>query len=133
LEDGFSILLETDARGVVKIREHYCVIGEGAYLAQAALMYRDHTEYHPLARTLYCVFEAKKHAQRVSTVGPETDFEILTPGIFPGLTLTPKAEAHLADLFERYGPKNLNDEEHETMPPDFLENTLAWMQNPSEE
>jgi hypothetical protein len=67
--DGFPMLLETDDRASVKIREHYAVVGEGALLAQSALVHRAHVEAFGLNRTLYCVYEAKKMAERVLSVG----------------------------------------------------------------
>lgn len=124
LEDGLPMLLETDRHAAVRIRENYCVIGEGTYLAQATLMHRDHTEHDPLARALYCVFEAKKYAERISTVGPDTRFTIFSQGVAP-MTLTAKAEAYLADLFARHGPKDLVEEEHISVPSDFFEHFLA--------
>lgn len=124
LEDAFPILLETDRTGAVKIRENYCVIGEGSYLAQASLMHRDHTEHHPFARALYCVFEAKKYAERISTVGPETRFTIFAAGVSP-LTITPEAEAHLSDMFEKHGPKELVEDEHQSVPEEFLVSAYA--------
>lgn len=127
LEDGFPMILETDRNAVVKIRENYCVIGEGAYLAQSGLMHRDHSEHDTLARTLYSVFEAKKYAQRISTVGPETRITIHGFESPPPQTLSEKGEAHLADLFERHGPRPLIEEDHVSVPADLLESVYAHL------
>ena len=126
LDDGIPILLETDRYAEVAIRQNYCVIGEGAHLAQAALMHRDHTEHDTLARAIYCAFEAKKYAQRISTVGPETRLSIYRYGTNP-FTITQKAEDHLAGLFEKYGPKDLVEEDHVNLPADFIESVYAHL------
>jgi len=67
------MLLHIDGSGGVNIREDFAVAGEGGYLAQTALLHRQHSETTgSLEETMYCVFEAKKYAERVASVNSVT-------------------------------------------------------------
>lgn len=126
LQDGQPMLIETNADSVAKIREGYAIVGEGTYLAQSGLMHRDHTDDRSLARTLYCVLEAKIYAQRISTVGTGTVITIVHPDSEPQ-TVTDAADKHLGELFERFGPKELiEDEFPREVPKEFLKSPYVW-------
>jgi hypothetical protein len=57
--NGYPVLVKTDPRCGASIKEHFAVAGEGAYLAQAALLSRAHNHMEPFGRALYNVYEAK--------------------------------------------------------------------------
>ena len=72
LTDGLPILIQANGYSGVQIREDFAVAGEGAYLAQSGMLHRDHSDVNQLAQTVYCIYEAKKYAERVSSVGQVT-------------------------------------------------------------
>jgi 20S proteasome alpha/beta subunit len=72
----FPMIIKTDKHCHAVIRENFAAIGEGAYLAQASLLRREHDSMRTLADTLYNVFEAKKFAEGAPTVGKKTTFFI---------------------------------------------------------
>jgi 20S proteasome alpha/beta subunit len=70
-------ILVTDGDCGVGIREDFAAIGEGAHLATAMLLHRQHGEADSLNQALYHVFEAKKLAENVKTVGEMTSIIIV--------------------------------------------------------
>jgi hypothetical protein len=68
----FPILIRTNQRCMAVIKEDFAVIGEGGYLAQAALLNRGHSSVEPFGKSLYCAYEAKKYAEGAPTVGRTT-------------------------------------------------------------
>ena len=107
----YPLLLETDGDGRVITHEDFAVIGSGKYLASAALLQREHVNVHPLARAIYTVYEAKKFAERVSSVGKRTSMTILKAGTTDNKSYMyfygPDDFAELEKKFEEYGPKRL--------------------------
>lgn len=102
-----TTLIQVSRDGDVWIRENFAVIGEGSHLAQSSLMQREYHEFLSVEKALYFVFEAKKHAERVSSVGKTTVLRV-------------KDEAHdyiagdkhleqLTVAFEKYGPQKVPD------------------------
>ena len=71
-------LIETDQFGEVKIRDDFATVGEGAILAQAALLQREHIDVRSVEETVYCVYEAKKYAEKVRSVGRITGLSIVS-------------------------------------------------------
>ena len=76
--DGRAWLIETDQFGEVKIRDDFATVGEGAILAQAALLQREHIDVRSVEETVYCVYEAKKYAEKVRSVGGITGLSIVS-------------------------------------------------------
>jgi hypothetical protein len=74
----FPTIVETTERCTAHIREDFATIGEGAFLAQAALLQREQTEAHSLPLTIYQVYEAKRYAERITSVGPSTLLTIVS-------------------------------------------------------
>jgi hypothetical protein len=104
--DGFPMLLQTTVDGQVLIREDFAVVGEGAYLAQAMLLHRAHSDIRPFLQALYTVYEAKKFAEGARSVGQYTSIacchadkerDILT---FEGLSF-------LDSMYRKFGPQPL--------------------------
>ena len=103
LSNGFPILVLA-RQGNVCICDDFAVAGEGSYLAQSVLLHREHTEVFPLERGVYSVFEAKKYAERVSSVGKMTYLGILRPD---KPLLFSAGDDGLDNMFQQYGPKPL--------------------------
>ena len=81
---------------------HYAVVGEGEYLATASLVERRLMCTAPLHVAAYVVYEAKRAAERVNSVGPLTSLFVLrTPPDARG-ALDPHLEAIL-QLYDKYG------------------------------
>ena len=92
----------------VSIKEDFAVAGSGSYLAQYGLLHRQHYDVQTLDRTIYCVYEAKKYAERVSSVGKITYFVVIQPSS-KAVMLTGLGTEELEKLFANYGPHGLND------------------------
>jgi hypothetical protein len=73
----YPMLIKTDKKCSAWIKEDFVVAGDGAYLAQASLLNRGHENVQSLNRTIYTVFEAKRFAEGVPTVGKETYLMVL--------------------------------------------------------
>ncbi len=104
--EGFPFILDTDKNCRVSIREDFSAIGEGAYLAQASLLQREYMDIRNIEDALYCIYEAKKHAERVPSVGDYTLISVLSPD---GSTVNIAKEAMkaLEKHFEELGPKKV--------------------------
>jgi hypothetical protein len=104
----FPLIIETDQRCGVRIREGFTAIGEGAYLAHASLMHRGHDDFVGKDQAIYNVYEAKKWAERNKTVGQGTTMTVFhRDGI--NEILTAEGRAHLNRQFKAYGPKKVSD------------------------
>jgi hypothetical protein len=105
---GFSgkddFIIETDRFCGATIVENCTAIGEGAILATAALRQRNFLGVSNFGHSLYCVYEAKRVAERVSSVGPSTYIRVVYED---GSTkmLQRKAMEELDKKFVKYGPK----------------------------
>lgn len=114
---GHPFILETDDKCRVLARDDFATIGEGAYLAQAALLQRGHISSRDLAPTVYCVYEAKRYAENVTSVGDVTSLQIIDPsgknkiGIGKARQLSP--------YFKKFGPQELDESVDEIL--NFLE------------
>lgn len=103
---GFPLIVQAHGDHGVQIKEDFAVSGSGSYLAAYGLLHRDHYDVFPLQSTIYCVYEAKRYAERVSTVGKTTYLSIMRPGNRFEL-LTRSGESYLNGQFEKYGPHTL--------------------------
>lgn len=69
-----------ERNGHVEERDNFALIGEGTYVAEAALYFRKHESSDPLAVALYNVWEALYMAsRRVGTVSKTHSIDILIP------------------------------------------------------
>jgi hypothetical protein len=108
LDDGMPMLLQTDRFGSVKIMDHFATVGEGAFLAEASLLQRQHHEISPIEKTIYNVYEAKRHAERVPSVGKETVL-IVMKGNGDISIIEESGRCYLDKQFDRYGPQEITD------------------------
>jgi len=102
-DDGFPMLLLVYGNGSVHIKEEFVVAGEGGYLAEAALLQRQHNDVASLERTLYCVYEAKRHAQRVASVNDVTNMSVLSVEGFD--VVRAAGREYLESIFEKCAPQ----------------------------
>lgn len=88
----------------VQLYNDWAVIGEGQYLASPIFSQRDHNPFRPLMRTLYVVYEAKKMAENVASVGEYTAIDIL---MHDGkhMHATVECKDALEATFKEIGPK----------------------------
>ncbi len=78
--DKFPYIFIVESSGHVEERDNFALIGEGTYVAEAALYFRKHESSHPLAVALYSVWEALYMAsRRVGTVSKTHSIDILIP------------------------------------------------------
>jgi hypothetical protein len=108
--NGAQEIYHCDRAGKVYPISGFTVIGEGAYLATAALMRRDQYMMCSLEKTLYNVYEAKRYAQAVGSVGKETVISVLDAQGVHRLIST-SLLLRLREIFEEYGPKPLDNPE----------------------
>jgi hypothetical protein len=100
------LICVTTTSGAVSIIDHFGVIGEGAPLANSVLLHRSHDETKLLSESIYSVFEAKKYAERVSSVGENTNIRIMDAN---GTMRSVGKEGitWLQARFEEFGPKHI--------------------------
>jgi hypothetical protein len=105
--DGpFPILCQTTESGTVSIRDDFAIAGEGGFLATAALLQREQIGVKSVTETLYNVYEAKKFAQRVPSVGDATTLGILTSA--GRKHVSQEGRRWLRKLYAEYGPKQFD-------------------------
>jgi len=98
--------LQTDEACNVVMPENYACIGEGKYLARASLIPRRLQSITLLHTAVYCVYEAKKSAERVNSVGGGTLVTILHKD-GKDFTIRPPKLVELDKLYAMYGPKDV--------------------------
>jgi hypothetical protein len=101
---GYPMICETDDFAQVTPRDEFCVIGEGKTLARAALLQRRFTTVNDWPEAVYKVFEAKRIAENVASVGTYTSLEILRKDGFRR-SLKDNGLKRLEAAFGKYGPK----------------------------
>jgi 20S proteasome alpha/beta subunit len=114
--DGIPLLAVTGQDGSVSIREGFAVVGDGAPLATASILQRQHMDRMTVGRTAYVVFEAKRAAERVGTVGESTSMAILRKDNFEWVS--DKGIKNMIAGVEKYGPRPVGDYD---LPPDFFD------------
>jgi 20S proteasome alpha/beta subunit len=101
-------IIETTDNCRVLIREDYATIGEGAFLAQSVLLQRKHFDSDSTAETIYKVFEAKKYAENVRSVGEDTTIAVINPK-GERLDVKKAGRNELEQYFKKYGPQKIDD------------------------
>ena len=124
--DGNQYIFQIERSGHFEECDSFAVVGEGAYVAQAALYLREHDSDDSLDKTLYDVFEAMRLASRcVGSVSKKMHTIIV---LYPpkkrgdGVTadfLTSKGFKFLRTLYkEKFGMRSIN--KFPTIPPKSL-------------
>jgi 20S proteasome alpha/beta subunit len=84
---------------------YFACAGEGSYLAHAALMSRSYMNVIGLGEALYLVYEAKKAAEAVNSVGKNSLISVLDED-GTRTTLNQSEFPHFfANLYGQYGPR----------------------------
>ena len=104
LSDGAPMLLQAHGTFGVAIRENYAVAGSGSELAQSVMQHREYYESASITEALYKVYEAKRYAERVATVGKRTFLSVIKVGE-PIRAVSDQGYAYLTTQFERFGPQ----------------------------
>lgn len=111
---GFPDIYSVNSKGMVCATDEFAVAGEGGYLASAALLRRGQNNILTLEQTLYNVYEAKKYAEAVGSVGKSTVLSVLAPERSDMMTISVYTE--LAEMFSKYGPQSLPNDIKLTAP-----------------
>ena|SRR6266481_2689188 len=86
--------------------DDFAVIGSGTYIAESTLSIRGQSSFTNLETTIYSVYEAKRMAENVLTVGKKTILFILRPG--SGMTsLTDTGFKALNELMNQFAMKQV--------------------------
>lgn len=106
---NIPLIIQTTQDFDAYIAGPYAAIGSGSYLATAALLHQNYDNIMPLRQAVYCVYEAKKYAERVRSVGEKTIISVL------GINEKRKslnAPTHIAlqKMYEALGPKKIPDQ-----------------------
>jgi hypothetical protein len=104
-EDEF--LIQTNQRGELSYPNHFACIGEGSYLAHASLMRREFSSVRDFGPALYEIYEAKKAAESVTSVGPGTLLSVIESDGSKRAFNLDKVEEFLDGLYQKYGPKDV--------------------------
>jgi len=105
---GHNFILETNSQCRVLVRDDFATIGEGAYLAQTALLQRGHISSRKLSETIYCVYEAKRYAEKVTSVGDVTSLHVIYPRRSRRLIEVTQVD-DLKPYFAKFGPQRIED------------------------
>lgn len=100
----FPFLIVTDRNGTTSTPDNFAVIGKGAALAQTVLLHRMCVEASPFDQVLYSVFEAKKYAERESSVGFSTSIFVQHRDESVD-QVGPEGQIWLLEQFKQYGPQ----------------------------
>jgi hypothetical protein len=76
-EGGVPQLCKTTFDFDIEFSEDFMSIGEGSFLAEAALFQREQHAGRSLMRTAYTIYEAKTMAEKVPSVGEDTSIDVL--------------------------------------------------------
>jgi hypothetical protein len=106
--DGRPVIFTVTGESVASC-DDFAVIGSGSQLAEAALYHRDQSFMNGVNRTMYCVYEAKRLAEKAPGVGRKTQMFILRPD--ESMVIIPDEGIRLLDTwFTRFGPQPIVSE-----------------------
>ena len=120
LSDGVPLLLQAHGSFPVAIRENYAVAGTGAELAQSVLQHREYYDSSSLPGALYTVYEAKRYAERVATVGKATFMSVIRVGEMIK-AVSDEGYRYLDAQFKRFGPQPININKVQFQPEHFFD------------
>jgi len=99
--------------------EHFGVIGSGTDIGESSLYYREQSMAHPINRTIYQVYEAKRLGEKAPGVGKKTNLLLVRPPL-DGQTQI-EAILHsglnfLEECFKKHGPQPIGAYEMDAIP-----------------
>jgi 20S proteasome alpha/beta subunit len=104
----FPFLIQGTSDFKARIVEECVTIGSGSPLAMTSLLHRQYIDVMPLNTALYLIWEAKKYAERVGSVGKKTAMRVLRPGD-NSAAISVDTVLALDKLFLQFGPQPLPD------------------------
>ena len=106
-ENSDDIIVEA-RQNIISMPDTFACIGEGEFLARASLLRREISSVTELGKALYIVFEAKKAAERVGSVGQKTLLSVIGED-GQRHSIRPVRQEFLEKLYETYGPKPVEE------------------------
>ena len=100
-----AMIFKTNTRGHVSMPDEFATIGEGADLAMSSLLHRGYSDILDFPAALYAVYEAKRVAERVPSVGEATTLNVLIHGQARPRFVRPRAVDKLKKFYVELGPK----------------------------
>ena len=94
----------SDSKGKIRAAANFAAVGSGEYLAASSLLQRNQNSAMSLATTLFNVYEAKRLAQKVGSVGPYSMLSVLTKA-GKAETVAKTIRDQLDGLCSEYGSK----------------------------
>ena len=117
---GQATIIESSG-GKAHISEPFAIIGSGAYLAQSVMMHRAYAELMEIDKAAYVIWEAKKYAEGVRSVG--TDVTMLKSAPDGSRLMLRDAAKKWGDKqFRRFGPRPIGEKTTFQLPED------AWLE-----
>jgi 20S proteasome alpha/beta subunit len=99
------LICKIDRRGEVTVTDHFEAIGEGRNVANPPLLRRQYTSDVSLMDAIYRLYEAKKLAEIVPSVGEDTSIDILFPTGEMQQLRDPHGFDVVEKMFRKYGPR----------------------------
>ena len=104
-QGGDDFIVEV-RQNTVSMPDAFACIGEGEFLARSSLLHRGMSTIRRFGAALYEVYEAKKAAERVNSVGKYTLLSVLhEDGGGARRTVNLDKMEYLNRLYSEYGPK----------------------------
>jgi 20S proteasome alpha/beta subunit len=85
---------------------NFATIGEGSHLAHSVLLRREQMGWDSLSSTLYNVYEAKKYAESIGSVGPGTNISVMRSDGTKEIT-SYELDTQLGEAYIKYGPQKV--------------------------
>jgi hypothetical protein len=99
------LICKIDRSAEVTVTDHFETIGEGRYVANPPLLRRQYNSDVSLMDAIYRLYEAKKLAEIVPSVGEDTSVDILFPNGDMHQLRNPQGFDIVEKMFRKYGPK----------------------------
>jgi hypothetical protein len=99
--------------------EHFGVIGSGTDIGESSLYYREQSMAHPINRTLYQVYEAKRLGEKAPGVGKKTTLLLVRPPLEGETQIEAIMQTgldFLEEQFKKHGPQPIVGYEMEAIP-----------------
>lgn len=107
-----SLIVRVNGEGMAEVCNHFAAVGSGAYIAEASLFQRSHSQFDDLADTIYHVYEAMRLGSYAPGVGKEFRMHIAryTQKRTEWHDIRAEYQAVLEKEFRKFGPKKIKDQ-----------------------
>jgi hypothetical protein len=99
------LICKVDRSAQVTVTDHFEAIGEGLYVANPPLLRRQYNSDVSVMDAIYRLYEAKKLAEIVPSVGEDTSVDILFPTGEMQQLRDPQGFDIIEKMFRKYSPK----------------------------